>query len=371
MILTKKIAIVHEFFHKFGGAERTLLEILKCLKDYELEIFFLNSDSKQVAKKLANYKVQQSWVGKFKFLNKFNKLFAFFYPKIIESFDLRDFDAVICSSNSFAHGVIAKTEAPVICYYHSPCRYIWDWKNEYKTENKLFGLKGLLADCIFHRQRIWDFVAAQRPDVMIANSQNVKKRIQKYYKRSAQVLYPPVEIRNFDKRSLQWENREDFYLIASTLTPYKKIDVAVKAFNKLGLKLIVAGDGPSGEYLKSISRSNIEFLGFVSDERLTELMQLARGFVFAGEEDFGIAPVEAMGHGCPIIAYDRGGLLETVIASQTGVFFDGSVDDLIQKLEWYHQNFQKFEPKDCHVRALEFENKKFAEKFEDIINKYV
>ena len=369
--MKKKIAVVHEFFHKIGGAERTLLEILKCLSGYDVELFFLNANEKLIQKYCAKYKVNVSKISSLGFLQKFNKIFAPFYPRLIEGFDLSQFDLIVCSSNSFAHGVISKTETPVICYYHSPCRYIWDWKNEYKQENKLSGFKGVVADWILHKQRVWDLVASRRPDVVLANSRNVQNRILKYYKRDSEILYPPVEVRNFDKSSLNWSNRGEYYLISCTLTPYKKIDLAIKAFNELGLKLIVTGSGSELSYLQSIARKNIEFRGFVDDIELSRLMAQARGFIFPGEEDFGIAPVEAMGHGCPVIALGKGGLRETVIENETGVFFDGSVSDLINVVRKYDQNFENFDPQDCHKQACNFDSKIFANKFKQIIDKYV
>lgn len=369
--MASKIAIVHEFFNKLGGAERTLLEMLKSLEGFEVEVFFLSADPEMIKRYLPNVKVHVSLAGKFSWFRKFNRLFVGLFPRMIEGFDLGKFDIVLCSSNSFAHGVISKTEATVICYYHSPCRYLWDWKNEYEKENKLTGIKGVFAKFILHQQRIWDYLAAQRVDIAIANSANVALRIRKYYKRDSQILYPPVELRNFDETCLNWQNRDDFYLIASTITPYKKIDLAIRAFNKLGLKLVVAGNGPQLNELKQMAKSNIEFLGFVSDEKLSTLMSKARGFVFAGEEDFGIAPVEAMGHGCPVIAYEKGGLKETVIEGETGCFFDGSLENLCEKLEWYDQNYAMFDPTNCHRRSLNFSSESFRLKIKQIIQKYV
>ncbi|MEK7097508.1 MAG: glycosyltransferase, partial [Patescibacteria group bacterium] len=206
---------------------------------------------------------------------------------------------VISSSNSYAHGIVTPTHTKHICYYHSPMIYAWDWANEYRDENDLKGFKGGLWTLFLKKLRIWDRLAAERVDVAIANSRNVADRISKYYRMKADVLYPPVDVERFKIN----KKNEDYFLIVSTLSPYKKIDVAVNVFNKIKRKLVVIGDGPQRPYLESIAGKYIEILGFKSDEVVKEYLENCKALIFPGEEDFGIVPVEAMACGKPVLAY--------------------------------------------------------------------
>jgi len=365
--LRKKIAIIHEFFNKIGGAERTLLSMLEALDEFDVEVFFLQADEQLIKKHLEGIKVNTSWINKLPgFLSKRSRLWLPFYPKIVESFDLSKFDCVISSSNSFSHGVITNSHTKQITYYHSPCRYLWDWRNEYEAENNFGFLKRFLARMILHKQRCWDFLAAQRADVVLANSKTVQARINKYYKRHSEILYPPVNIGS----GAYVDSKESYYLIASTHTPYKKIDIAIEAFNKLGLKLKIAGNGKDTFRLKEMANDNIEFLGFVKDEKLWDLMTNAKAFIFPGIEDFGITPVEAMGRGCPVIAKNKGGLTETVIHNKTGVLYDGNLESLIKAIQNF-ENKNLIKPSDCIERANQFSEKSFQNKFKQIIISHV
>lgn len=361
--MKKKIAIVHEFFNKIGGAERTLLCMLDALKDFDVEVFILQADTKLVTRYLKNYKVNLSWINKLpRFLSSKSRIWIGLYPRIIESFDFSKFDCVISSSNSFAHGVVTNSNTKQITYYHSPCRYIWDWKNEYEKENNFGFFKKLIIRILLHKQRQWDFLAAQRADLILANSKTVKARINKYYKRVSQVLYPPVNI----GQGQVIQKKSNYYLLASTHTPYKKIDLAIRAFNQLGLTLKIAGSGKDTPRLKKLAKNNVEFLGFVSDEKLWDLMKHAKAFIFPGIEDFGITPVEAMGRGCPVIAKNAGGLTETVLNNKTGFLYDGTVESLkIIVRDFESNNTINFN--DCVSRAEIFSETTFQENFKKII----
>ena len=367
-----KIAVVHEFLLKMGGAENTLRAIMQVYPNADM--FFLNADEDIFHKNFAfvkNQHYQTSWLGKLpKCLRRLSRLFVGAYPQMVEAFDFSEYDLVICSSNSFGHGVCTSVQTPVVCYYHSACRYLWDWKNEYEKENKLRGIKGFLAKLLFFKQRQWDFLASRRVDVALANSINVQKRLRKYYKLESEVLYPPIEMLEVDEKLFEKNEREDFFLIASTLTPYKNIELAVRVFNANGRRLVVAGGGADMRRLKELSKPNIEFLGFVDRSKLVDLMSKAYAFVFPGEEDFGMAPVEAMGFGCPVIAFKKGGLLETVIDQETGVFFQENTQASLQNaIVEFDRIYPELKLSDCRRAASKFDKKIFQEKLKNIIDK--
>lgn len=235
----------------------------------------------------------------------------------MEDFDFEGFDLVISSSTAFSHGIITPIKTTHICYCHSPMRYAWDWANEYKKENDISGLKKFFYAPVIKYLRQWDGIAADRPDKYIANSVNVKNRLKKYYRVDSDVVYPPVDVGRFKVS----RKNSNYFLIVSTLTPYKKIDLAINLFNKIGRCLVIIGDGPQMEYLKNIASDNIDILGYKDDETVKEYIENCRALIFPGEEDFGIVPIEAAAAGKPILAYGKGGALETIIPGRTGEFF--------------------------------------------------
>lgn len=361
-----KVALVHDYLFKLGGAER----VLKVLSEMypEAPIYTLLYDEAQVGNVFPAGRVIPSYLQKLpKFLRERHTYFLGFLPGAIESFDFSGYDLVISSSNSFAHGIVTNTDTKHICYYHSPMRYAWDWYNEYFEELKFSKLKRGLAKFLLHKIRMWDQLASKRPDVRLANSDNVKNRIEKYYKLDSEVIYPPVDIERFDLPKKKDE--EDFFLIVSTLTPYKRIDLAVEFFNRIGKKLVIVGSGKAEGDLRARAGLNIEFRGSRSDSEVAELMSRARGFIFPGEEDFGITPVEAMAAGLPVFALRRGGVTETVIDGETGIFFEEPT------LESFEEGFAKFlswekkffDPDKARARAREFSREKFEEKIRSLL----
>ena len=362
-----KIAIVHDFLLKLGGAERVTKVLSEMYPD--APIYTLLYDEGSVGNDFPAERVRPSFLQKLpKPVRSKHTALLKLFPKAIESFDLSEFDIVISSSNSYAHGVVTNLDTTHICYYHSPMRYIWDWYNEYFEELGFGKFKKGLAKWMLHGIRMWDQLAAKRPDVNLANSENVRRRIKKYYHKDSQVLYPPVDVSRFKPA----KKAQDYFLIVSTITPYKRIDLAVKFFNKIGKKLIIVGDGKQREYLQSIAADNIELVGRKSDEEIAELMAGCRGFIFPGEEDFGITPVEAMAAGRPVLAYGKGGVIETVIDKKTGVFFKNPT------LESFETGFAKFlswekkffKPADAVKRSKEFSRKKFEKEISNIVNEY-
>ena len=326
-----KVALAHDFLLKLGGAER----VLKVLADMfpDAPIYTLLYDEKSVGDVFPKDRVRTSFLQKCpRIVRSHYKFLTHKMPEATEEMDFSKYDVVISSSSAYMHGIIVPSNVQHICYCHSPMRYAWDHASEYRDENEIHGLKKVYYSWLVRKLREWDQVAADRPDKYIANSQNVARRLRKYYKVDADVIYPPVEVSKFGVG----RDDSDYFLIVSTLTPYKKIDLAVQLFNKIGKRLVVIGDGPHRKYLEAIAADNIDFLGFKEDSEVREYMKNCRALIFPGEEDFGIVPVEAMACGKPVLAYGHGGLLETVIPGETGEFFYeptlGSMEDGLARL---------------------------------------
>ena len=353
-----KVAIVHDYLLKLGGGER----VLKVLSEMfpNAPIYTLLYDEDVVSGVFDVSRIKASRLQKYpKFLRKWLKLFVGKFPKLIEEFDFEGYDVVISSSGAFSHGIITPLETKHICYCHSPMRYAWDWSNEYRKEHKIKGIKSLFYSPLLKYLREWDFLAADRPDKYIANSRNVQKRLKKYYKKDSEVIYPPVDVENFKVG----EGHSNYFLIVSTLTPYKKIDLAVQLFNKIGRKLVVIGDGPQRKYLENIASDNIDFLGFKDDETVREYMRNCRAFIFPGEEDFGMAPVEAMACGKPVLAYGKGGCTESVISGKTGeFFFEPTVESMEDGLARLLYNEKFYRPHTIRRHAGNFSREIFEKK---------
>jgi len=363
------IAIVHEYIQKFGGAERTLSVLAKMFPKAPIFTLLYNQETAFDIMGITPNRIKASSLQKLpKFIRKKHGLLAGKFQKTIEEFDLSEFDIVISSSNSFAHGVITKMETKHICYYHSPTRYIWDWTNEYIDEIGLGKLRRFLAKKLFLKMRIWDQLASDRPDILIANSKTVQKRIRKYYKKDSVVIYPPIDVGRFKIRKPS--EIQGFFLIVSTLSEYKKIDLAVEFFNKIGKKLIIVGDGDYREHLESIAGPSIEIRGRLSDKEVTELMETCRGFIFPGEEDFGMTPVEVMAAGRPIFALRRGGLTESVIDKKTGIFFNEPNLESFEKGFAKFLSFEKkyFKPEDSRTRSQKYSVEQFEKSIKALID---
>ena len=245
-------------------------------------------------------------------------------------------------------------------------RYAWDWTNEYKKENQVSGLKGLAYGHLIKYLRQWDKIAADRPTKYIANSVNVQNRIKKYYGVNSDIIYPPVDIDRFRAKG----KSSDYFLIVSTLTPYKKIDLAVQLFNKIGRRLVIIGDGPQRKYLENIAADNIDFLGFKDDDTVKEYMENCRAFIFPGEEDFGITPVEAMACGKPVLAYGKGGCTETVISGKTGeFFFETTVESMEDGLARLMYNEKLYKPMTIRKHSRIFSKENFEKEIKSFIRK--
>ena len=368
-----KIAVVCDWLVTYAGAEKVLEQILNVFPEADLFalVDFLPENNRAFIK---NKKVTPSFIQKLpKAKNKYRNYLPLM-PLAIEQLDVTDYDIVISSSHCVAKGVITSPNQVHISYVHSPIRYAWDLQHQYLKESGLNkGLKGWLAKAILHYIRLWDYRTANNVDYFIANSNFIAKRIWKCYRRKAKVIYPPVDVESFEL----CEKKEDFYLTASRMVPYKKMDLIVEAFSKMpDKKLIVIGDGPDFKKIKAKTGKNVTLLGYQSFEVLKEHMQKAQAFIFAAEEDFGITPVEAQACGTPVIAYGKGGAHETIVGidkeNPTGVFFEGqTVESICKTVKKFEEVKDKIKPQICRANAERFSNERFLEEIKQYMEEKV
>ncbi|MCE3268486.1 MAG: alpha-D-mannose-alpha(1-6)phosphatidyl myo-inositol monomannoside transferase, partial [Burkholderiales bacterium] len=367
-----KIALVHDWFVTIGGAEKVVSEILAVFPDADVYsiISYLPDDKKHF---LRYKKVRTSFVTKLPFVKKVYRIYLPFMTYAIEQFDLSEYDVIISSSHAVAKGVITNPNQLHICYCHTPMRYAWDLQHQYLQEDNTFlGIKNFIMRWMLHKIRIWDLRTINGVDYFISNSNYIGKRIHKCYRRESTTIYPNVEVETFvlNKNG----KRKEFYLTASRFVPYKKIDIIVKAFKGMpDKKLVVIGDGPQFSKVKKIATKNVEILGYKDNACLIEYMQHCKAFIFAAEEDFGITPVEAQACGAPVIAYGKGGALETIIdledsLSPTGVFFyEQTEKSIIEAVNKFEDNIYKFIPENCSNNAIRFSASRFRQEIYNFV----
>ena len=317
-----KIALVHDYLTQKGGAER-VFELL--CQFFPLADVFTSLYDPQQTIDLSSRLVQTSALQSIPGAKKYFRLLAPFYYAAFRSLDLQDYDLIISSSSSFAKAVRKRPGAQHICFCHNVTRFLWDTRT-YLREYKDYQTFSLVLEKVFQAMRQVDLNSAQEPDIYIANSSVVAARIQKFYGRNAVVINYPIDSSKFSFSNY----KDDFYLISSRLLSYKRIDVAIEAFNWLGWPLVVVGSGPEREYLESKALDNIQFLGYVSDELRMHLMATARAVIIVGLEDYGLVPVEANVSGTPAIAYGAGGVLDTQVPGQTGILFKPQTPEALQ-----------------------------------------
>jgi glycosyltransferase involved in cell wall biosynthesis len=376
-----KIALVHDFLTQYGGAER-VLEVL-CEMYPEAPIYTLLYDKEKMRGKFADKVVYSSFLQKFpKFLRKRYKYLLPLMPTAPEMFDLRDFDLVISSSGAWSKGIVTRLNTTHISYTHSPMRFVWDANDQYLREQGRSSSFNFCTRILLNYIRLWDKVAMDRPDYLISNSKYTQGRIRKYYGRESIIIYPPVD-NNFkiqnpnvksnpNDQSTKFKDNEKYFLVVSRLSPYKKIDMVVEAFNKLGLPLVIVGEGTQRKYLEKIANKNIKFLGWQADDKMPEIFAGARAFVFAGVDDFGIAPVEAMSFGVPVVAIRKGGVKETVIEGQTGEFFDAATPEVIADgVRRFMENEKNYDKNFIIKRAREFSRERFVREMGEYIGSVI
>jgi len=361
-----KIALVHDWLVSLSGAERVLVELHKIFPGAPVYTLFYNK--KFTDKYFPGVEIRTSFLNRIPFVAKKHKYLVPLMPTAVESFDLSDFDLVISSSAIFSKGLVLKPKTRHICYCYSPTRQIWDLngadqKSKIKNQN-------FLENIAEHFLRIWDRHASDRVDQFVAISEHVRQRINKYYRRDAIVIYPPVNL-----ESGKWKVESgllstlhslpsNFYLIVSRLYKHKNVDVAIEAFAKLSLPLIIIGDGPEFEKLKKQSErcKKIKLLGFVDDDELPYYYQNCKAFIMPQEEDFGITPIEAMSFGKPVLALRKGGAVETIIEGVTGEFFDDPIPEgLADGVRRLNENYSKYNPEIIKNQANKFSSERFRE----------
>lgn len=360
-----KTAIVHDWLVTYAGAERVLEQMLEVLPDADLFslIEFVPPEERGF---LGGREVRTSFIQRLPWARTRYRSYLPLMPLAIEQFDLSGYDLVISSSYAVAKGVLTGPDQIHICMCYSPMRYVWDLQHQYLREGGLArGLRSGVTRALLHYVRNWDSRTAQGVDEFIAISQFVSRRIRKVYRRQSVVIYPPVDVARFTPEG----PREDYYVTASRLVPYKRIDLVVEAFAGLpDRRLVVIGEGPEQRRIRSKAGPNVMFLGAQPIPVLRQHLQRARAFVFAAEEDFGIAPVEAQACGTPVIAYGKGGALETIHGLQhpqpTGVFFEEqSVEAVQHAIRQFEQEEHRITPLNCRQNALRFGADRFRQEF--------
>lgn len=359
-----KVAIVHDWLVTYAGAERVLEQMLAVYPDADLFslIEFVPEEERAF---LGGRTVQTSFLQRLPGVRRRYRSFLPLMPLAIEQFDLSGYDLVLSSSYAVAKGVLTGPDQLHLCMCYSPMRYAWDLQHQYLRETGRNGLRGVPARWLLHRMRMWDYRTASGVDGFLAISQYIARRIWKVYRRESTVIYPPVDVDSFTPEG----PREDFYVTASRMVPYKRIDLIVEAFAAMpNRRLIVIGDGPEASRVRARGGPNVQFLGQQPFPVLRDHLRRARAFVFAAEEDFGIAPLEAQACGTPVIAYGKGGVRETVhgldSSSPTGVFFqEQSVPSVVAAVESFEQQPECMDPVACRQNALRFSAERFRREF--------
>lgn len=362
-----KVAVVHDWLITYAGAERVVEQILNIYPSADIfsVVDFLPDDQRSF---IQGKKAHTTFIQKLPFAQKKYRGYLPLMPLAIEQLDVSGYDLVISSSHAVAKGVVTGPDQLHICYCHSPIRYAWDMQHQYLREAGLEkGLKSWLARWYLHKMRLWDLRTTNGVDYFVSNSDYIGRRIKKVYDRSATTIYPNVAVEDFSVV----DQKDDFYVTASRLVPYKKVDLIVRAFAEMPDKqLVVIGDGPQMNKVKAAATPNIQVLGYQPFDVLKDHMARARAFVFAAEEDFGIIPVEAQACGTPVIAYGRGGARETVVAGETGVFFDEQNEASLQAAVGRFESDFAFDPWRIRQNAERFSTVVFQERFKAFVESH-
>jgi glycosyltransferase involved in cell wall biosynthesis len=386
-----KVALVHDFLLYYGGAEKALEALAEMFP--EAPIYTLLYDKERMRGKFTGRDIRTSFLQKFpKFLRKHHKWLLPFYPTAPETFNLREYGLVISSSGAWSKGIVTKLNTKHIAYIHSPMRFVWDYREEYlaQSQKSKIKIKKFFTRIFLSYLRIWDRLAAERPDYLIANSKYTRERIKKYYRRESIVINPPAinlesVIASKAKQSrnntntgiaavatLPRNEKNSYFLIVSRLSPYKKVDLAIEAFNKLELPLVVIGEGGQEKYLRKIAGKSIKILGWQSEEKLAEYYSRARAFIFPSLDDFGITAVEAMSYGLPIVAYRHGGVREIVVEGVTGEFFNAQTPEVLADgVRRFMENEEKYDREIIKKQAEKFSAERFKKEFREYINKVI
>ncbi|WP_447907943.1 glycosyltransferase family 4 protein [Serratia fonticola] len=364
------VGIIADWLVSYAGAEKVIAEFIDIFPDSELYsvVDFLSDESREL---FGNKKATTTFIQKLPSAKKNYQKYLPLMPLAIEQLDVSKHDIILSSSHAVAKGVLTGPDQLHISYVHSPIRYAWDLQHQYLREANLnHGIKGSIARLLLHKLRVWDCRTANGVDHFIANSNFIARRIKKVYGRDADVIYPPVDIERFSIN----ENKDDYYFTASRMVPYKRMDLIVEAFSHMpDKKLVVIGDGSEMGKIKEKSTKNIEILGYQPNHAMQSYMQRAKAFVFAAEEDFGITPVEAQACGTPVIAYGKGGALETIRpygeTKPTGLFFkQQTVGSIVDAVKSFESISNVILPVDCRQNSLRFSTERFNKELEQYID---
>lgn len=358
-----KVAIVHDYLNQYGGAERVLEAISELYPDAPIYTSIYSRE--KVLHRFDDRKVITSFMQKFPGVINHHQAFLPFYSYAFESFDLSGYDLVISSSSAWAKGVLTGPETLHISYCHTPMRFVWQYE-DYAQRERIGKLAKVALPFFLSYVRLWDVLSAQRPDYYVANSHTVAKRIQDFWQREAVVINPPVEVNHIPYR--RKAKREDFYLWVGRMIPYKRADVAIKAFRELDLPLKVVGTGRDMAALKGLAGPKTEFLGHVPDEDLRELFSRCKAFIQVGAEDFGITPVEAMAGGAPVIAIRQFGPAETVREGLSGLFFDQQTPEaLAGAVRRFEREYHRFDHEAIRRYAENYDRALFCRRFQEYV----
>ncbi len=353
-----KIALIHDWLNQIGGAEDVLENLTTMYPGAPLYTSMYWREKMPAHWK--NWDIRTSFLDQLPFIYKKQQVYFPLYPTAFERFDFREFDVVLSNKSGFCHGVITGAETLHICYCLTPTRYVWRYQ-QYAEQENLGRTTRAVLNPFLTLMRIWDRSAADRVDHFIAISEEIRQRIAKIYQRDSVIIHPPVETTRFEPSN----TTEDYYLFVGRLVPYRRLDILIEAFNRMGKPLYIAGSGRDRERLEALANSNVKFLGFVPDNELPDLFARAKAFMFPGEEDFGIAPIQAMAAGRPVIAYNGGGATETVIAG-TGVLFDEQTPRcIIEAVEGFDPS--SVSPAFIRAHAERFDTSVFRQKMLDFV----
>jgi len=356
-----RTALVHDYLNQAGGAERVVEYLHEIFP--EAPIFTSIYDRKKMPIVFRSMDIRTSFMQHLPLVMKHFKKYLPLYPFAFESFNLSSYDLILSSSSAWGKGIKKKKGALHICYCHSPMRFVWMYE-DYMEKEEYGPLVRIVLPPILKWLKKWDLKTSKGVDYFIANSKTTQKRIKLFYGRDSEVIHPPVDTSFFKPYN---SKIKDYFLVVSRLNPYKHIDLAVEAFNEIGLPLYVIGSGPDDKRLKKLAKPNVEFLGRLPDDEIVKYYSQCRAFILPGEEDFGLTPVEAQACGRPVIAYRSGGALESVIEGETGIFFDkqekGSLMDAVKKF-----NGMSFDPAKIRDNALKFDKNVFKKKIREFVD---